>query len=62
MQRIRRMEKNLSVEQLLMETKSSDTGCIQVSKFLRTDLSSESSAKIALICKCEKDLSSMDQR
>ena len=47
--RIRRMESNLHVEKFLMESESSDTGFIAISKFLKQNLSSASPETLTLI-------------
>ena len=50
--RIRRMESTLYIEQYLMESKSSVTGYLAVSKFLKRNLSSASEETLTLINRC----------
>ena len=51
--RIRRMESNLHIEQYLLETKSSETASIAISKFLKTNLKSASPETMTLIHRCK---------
>ena len=51
--RIRRMESTLHIEQYLMESKSSVTGYLAVSKFLKRNLSSASEETLTLINRCK---------
>ena len=56
-ERISRMQKILRIEQHLMENHCSDTGYIEISKFLKTNNSDASPSTIFLIGRCKQYLS-----
>ena len=55
--RIRRMHRNLAIENYLMETKSSDTGFFDIRKFMKSNIMDASPSALKLRERCQQYIS-----